>query len=480
MEKMFGIPMSAIVAVSLGAFIIAAVLITFMAWRNRVALRMGVRNIPRRPAQTVLIILGLMFGTVIITSTFGVGDTVMSTERSISIQAIGNTDEIISAGDPTSAGGVKFFDYSRPIPGFFDYARFEELRSELSNYGKVDGLMPAIIQPAPLVNPASGKSIPTVSLLAADSQYLAEFEHIRSDAGEVVTLDGLGGDEVYLDAETADDLGVQPGNRFQVFLGPQPAEVVLKATVRSTPSGSSSTLLMPLSRAQSLLGRPGQINAIYVSNRGDAVDGGKYTAEVKSELESRPAVAGLQVWTIKSDALEIADYYGNFWTETFLQSGFYTMAAGILLIFLIFMMLAAARKAEMGVARAVGAQRSDLVQMFVFEGVIYDLGAALVGVALGVLATYAIAYSLARAFSDTVLDFVYRFDFEPRSLVAAFALGVLVALGTVALASWRVSRLNIVRAVRDLPEPSRDHVGRRWLLAAAGCLAAGLVLLLGA
>jgi putative ABC transport system permease protein len=479
MDKMFGIPMTTIVVSSLGAFIVAVAIIALLAWRNRVAVKMGVRNIPRRPAQTILIILGLMFGTIIITSTFGVGDTVMSTERSIGVRSIGNTDEIISAGDPTSAGGVKFFDYSRPVPGFFDYARFEELRSGLSSYEKVDGLMPAIVHPAPLVNAVSGKSIPTVSLLATDSQLLAEFDDVRSGDGEVVTLDELGENEVYLDAETADDLGIQPGDCLRVFFGTQPTEVVLKAAVENTPSASSSTLLMPLSRAQNLLGRTGQINAIYVSNKGGVVGGGKYTAEVKSELESHPAVAGLQVWTIKSDALEIADFYGNFWTETFLQSGFYTLAAGTLLIFLIFMMLAAARKSEMGVARAVGAQRSDLVQMFVFEGVIYDLGAAIVGVALGVLATWAIAYLLARTFGQTSLDFVYRFDFQPRSLLAAFALGVLAALGTVVLASWRVSRLNIVRAVRDLPEPSHDRVGRLWLLATAACLAAGVLLLLG-
>jgi putative ABC transport system permease protein len=143
MDKILGVPMNFVVVVSLGAFIIAAGVIAVLAWRNRAALKMGVRNIPRRPAQTALIILGLMFSTIIITSTFGVNDTIMSTGRSIGVQTIGNTDEIISAGDPTSAGGRKFFDYSRTIPGFFDYSRFEEVRSGLSGYDKIDGLMPA-------------------------------------------------------------------------------------------------------------------------------------------------------------------------------------------------------------------------------------------------------------------------------------------------------------------------------------------------
>ena len=56
-----------------------------------------------------------------------------------------------------------------------------------------------------------------------------------------------------------------------------------------------------------------------------------------------------------------------------------------MLIFLIFVMLAAERRAEMGMARAIGTKRRHLIQQFLFEGYAYDLGAALVGVALGIV-----------------------------------------------------------------------------------------------
>ena len=42
---------------------------------------------------------------------------------------------------------------------------------------------------------------------------------------------------------------------------------------------------------------------------------------------------------------------------------------------------------------------------------------------------------------------------RPRSLVIAYALGVLLTFVVVALSAWRVSLLNIVAAVRGLPEP---------------------------
>ena len=51
-------------------------------------------------------------------------------------------------------------------------------------------------------------------------------------------------------------------------------------------------------------------------------------------------------------------------------------------------MLAAERKTEMGISRALGTQRENLVQMFLFEGVAYDLAAAAIGAMLGVGVAY--------------------------------------------------------------------------------------------
>ncbi len=72
----------------------------------------------------------------------------------------------------------------------------------------------------------------------------------------------------------------------------------------------------------------------------------------------------------------------------FTTFGSFSIAAGILLIFLIFVMLAAERRGELGIARAVGTRRRHLVQMFLFEGVAYDLLAAAVGALLGLGVAY--------------------------------------------------------------------------------------------
>ena len=79
----------------------------------------------------------------------------------------------------------------------------------------------------------------------------------------------------------------------------------------------------------------------------------------------------------------MADKAGNAFMSLFTTFGTFSIAAGILLIFLIFVMLAAERRGELGIARAVGTRRGHLVQMFMFEGVAYDLIAAAVGALLG-------------------------------------------------------------------------------------------------
>ena len=79
----------------------------------------------------------------------------------------------------------------------------------------------------------------------------------------------------------------------------------------------------------------------------------------------------------------------------FTTFGTFSIVAGILLIFLIFVMLAAERRGELGIARAVGTRRGHLVQMFTFEGAAYDLIAAAAGAALGVAVAFGMVLVIA-------------------------------------------------------------------------------------
>ena len=157
----------------------------------------------------------------------------------------------------------------------------------------------------------------------------------------------------------------------------------------------------------------------------------------------------------------------------FTTFGSFSIAAGILLIFLIFVMLAAERRSELGIARAVGTRRKHLVQMFLYEGLAYDLLAAAVGVLLGVAVAYGMVLAMVGAFASTE-DVQITYSVKPTTFLLGYAIGVLLTLIVVAFSAWRVSRMNIVTAIRDLPEPLEGgHRRRRWVLGALGVLAGG-------
>ena len=165
-------------------------------------------------------------------------------------------------------------------------------------------------------------------------------------------------------------------------------------------------------------------------------------------------LAELRVIEIKRNLLEAADEAGSAVTSIFIIFSTFSITVGILLIFLIFVMLAAARKSEMGMARAVGAKRRHLVMMFAFEGTAYAIVSAAVGVVLGLgVSTFMVA-ALNRIFSsvEDAESFVLTIHFEPRSVVVAYCLGMAITFVTVAVSAYRVSRLNIVVAIRGLPE----------------------------
>ncbi len=121
---------------------------------------------------------------------------------------------------------------------------------------------------------------------------------------------------------------------------------------------------------------------------------------------------------------------------------------------MIFVMLAAERKSEMGMARAVGTRRFDLVQTFLSEGMGYNVLAAAVGTGLGVIVAVVIANVMASLLSSTSLDISPHVTL--RSLVVSYSLGVVLTFLTVTFSSWRISMINIVRAIRDIPEPPQE------------------------
>ena len=81
MKELFGIPMDTLAVVLAVLLACIAGSLGILALRNRVLLKLGVRNLGRRRARSALIVVGLMLGTTIIATALATGDTMSHSIR---------------------------------------------------------------------------------------------------------------------------------------------------------------------------------------------------------------------------------------------------------------------------------------------------------------------------------------------------------------------------------------------------------------
>ena len=543
MEELFGVPMDTIMVVLLAMFLPVLAGIGVMAWRNRVMLKLGLRNIPRRKSQTALIIFGIMISTLIMAAAFGTGDSITYSIRKNAIDALGTIDEIIVSARADESDTIGSFNY-------FSLDRYEQLKVELSDFDLVDGLAPGIGEFAPTVNTRTSLSEGQMQITGVAPDSLDGFGRFHLTNGQEIRLETLGPNDALINEEAALELDAMLGDELVTFVGGSSVKFQVQGVVDSGGlAGDGSTLLVRLDRAQEMFGREGQINSIAISNSGGVFEGAEASQEVTDalrvlftdreiagqlqallnrkdildqleilrptlteelnadlteivrglnegglsddfisaladedvqeevlnavnradlavvELDASTLFAGLaefRVLDIKKQVLDVANQAGSGVTSIFIIMGLFSIMVGVLLIFLIFVMLAAARRSEMGMARAVGAKQRHLVQMFIFEGTAYSLISGAVGVAMGLGASSIIVFMVNRIFqsggSGAPENFTMFAHFEPRSAVVAYCLGMVITLGTVGISAYRVSRLNIVAAVRGLPPPVSQSI----------------------
>lgn len=472
MERVFGLPIGGLTVALAATMAAATAVIGLLAVRHRVFFRMGVRNIRRRPARSSLIVAGLMLGTAIICSALTTGDTMSRTVRRSVIETLGGTDERVTvkgavstgqaanAGTASSAGGtgVRWFSEDAAIA----------VAGAARASGSVDGVGAAIVETLAAQDQTSQQNEPRVTIFAPEPSVAAGLAPMKTTSGAAISLAQLAPGEVFLNVDGASALHATAGHRLVLLAGDRAIPVTVKQVVKVDGAGTTgAAVVMPLAQAQAALGRPGQVTDLLVSNTGGSESGVRLTDRVEAALAPVAGPLGLEVSPVKRDGLDLADAQGNAFVTMFTTFGSFSMAAGILLIFLVFVMLAAERRGEMGMARAVGTQRRHLIETFLFEGAVYDVAAAAVGALLGVGVAYGMVAVMARAFAGQ--DFTFTFGVQPRSVVVAYGIGVLLTLGVVTASAWKVSRLNIVSAIRDIPEEQLgSRPRRRWLRAGAG------------
>jgi putative ABC transport system permease protein len=296
-------------------------------------------------------------------------------------------------------------------------------------------------------------------LVGTDPNRSAALGSFTEDSGTL--LAGPAPGEVLLDDQAASELNASAGDRLVVY-GSQPVTVRVQAVVRDDARGGfegGGSVFTDLPTAQLAENRTGEVNYLAVTNVGSLSGGVALSASVAATLNATLARLGLlgplSVHQVLKDDLARAASSGQNLVSLFLVLGLFSIVAGAMLIVGIFVMLAEERKGEMGMLRAIGLKRRHLVLAYYFEGLVYSAGSALAGTALGVVVALGLLDALVQIEGGGVSSqaIVASFTIAPASLAEAYVTGFVLTLVTVVVASYRASRLNIVRAIRSVPEP---------------------------
>jgi putative ABC transport system permease protein len=454
------------------AVLIIFVSIGILAARRPILLKMGLRNLTRRRTQTAIVVVGLLIGTAIVSSSMVIGDSLEFIFVKDALERLDAVDELV------------FREETNGEYASFGFENFTGLSASLeANGSKIDGIAPLLIKRTSVENEAEDLGEGGVTIIGFNESYESGFgKFIDVDGGEV---DGdLADYEALINERAAEKLEAKENGNLTIIIDPvkdDSVTITVKHIVKNEGKGNwqkGLNIFLSLDFAQAVLNESGNITNIKVSNEGGIEDGVELSGEVTAEIEG---VIKANAWILvveetKKESIDSAKEFSENVTEIFMVLGSFSIIAGVLLIMNIFVMLAEERKSSMGISRAVGMKRGHLLQTFLFEGLFYSIIAAVLGTLFGVLLGYIIIVSFGVIFADIAQGIALTFHFETTSLVLAFSLGLIITFATIAVASWNVSKLNIVRAIRNIPEPTKERATRKTALLGVLMIVAGAVL----
>src|SRR6266436_40500 len=133
MTQLFGIPLDTLTTILLVITLIIIGGVGLLAITNAIFFKIGIRNIPRRRTQMLLIVFALMLSTTLISSVLATGDVITAAVQTIAVSNLGNVDETIQASGS---------------PGFFDDDRvYYQLRNVMRYDPHIAAMGAALIEP---------------------------------------------------------------------------------------------------------------------------------------------------------------------------------------------------------------------------------------------------------------------------------------------------------------------------------------------
>ncbi len=411
-------------------------------------LTLAARYLGGRKLRTFLTTLAIVIGVMVI---FGMGiylPSFMDTFQKSLLSASGQADVMIThkTGEPFSASTLNKI---KTIEGIAVIAGSLERVINLppNFYGK-------------------NSTVTALSLVGLDPTIAPDLHDYRMTQGRF--LERGDGTVAVISERLADSLGVKLNDTIKL----PTTQGVVKLTIVGLSPGraliGNEQVLVTLTQAQKLFDMSGRINVIEANlTTKDKVESEAIVNTIKDQLGNMYTLGGLSSGSEFASAMQMAGVIFNLF-------GFLALAMGGFIIFNTFRTIVAERRHDIGMLRAIGANRATIIGLVLTEGLVQGVIGTAIGIGLGYLLGLVITAGTApvmKQFMNVELAVVV----EPSLIVVSIVLGVGVTLFAGLLPALSASRVTPMEALRPSLSEVMQRISRIGTLAGAVMIVIAIV-----
>jgi putative ABC transport system permease protein len=417
----------------------------------------SVRHLLRHPAQLALAVVGLALGVATIVA---VDIATASAQRAfeLSLQAVNGSATHQIVGGPRGIDERSYVQLRTDPPG--GAAADAQFAPLVSGYVTVGERVLQLIG----LDPFASAALDAGAAHGAPALGVHGAEEIRA----WFTRPGA----VVMSAALARELGIGADGQFELAVGGVRHRAALIARISDADAGPGfdGLLLTDIAQAQEWLGVSGRVSRIDVRAPA-AVPAAEFVARLRAQLPAELSVRSTRAQARETFAMTDA------FTVNLKAMSLLALLVGTLLIYGAVSFAVVQRRAIIGVLRALGATRREVVAMVLAEAAVLGVAGALCGALLGLL----IGRGLVGLVSQTINDLYFvvavnAVRVPEATLIKALAAGLLTALAAALLPALEVvtspPRLALARSVLE----QRARHSARGLLLVSVLLALGALL----
>jgi len=407
-------------------------MVSWLGFERQVAIRF----LREGRMQTVLIIVGVAAGVAVVAyiSALITGlqrntlDKTLGTQAHVTVSAL--DDVVIPARAPTP-GTTELVQTQ---------ARAQRPRS-IANWGllvPVLEAMPGVAAVSPMVSGAGlavrGEASRSIALLGVDLDRYDRIVHLRSKV--VAGQARLGPGEGIIGRELADDLGVRVGDRLSLVTGSVTDSLRVTALVDlGVRELNRRTVIVPLRAAQSLVGLPGGATRLDCSLH-DVWAAQALAADLSKRLPYK-----VESWQ-EANAQLVAALNAQSISTALIRG--VVMVVVVLGIASVLVVSVVQKRREIGILRAMGATRGQVLRVFLLQGAIVGALGSVLGVLLAVGLIWAFT-TLVRGADGLPL---FAITLAPRLALQVAGIATLCGVLAAVAPARRAARLDPAQAIR--------------------------------